>query len=262
MTDDVPRRGGRPAAGEPLLDRAFRLLGAFDDADGALTLSRLSERSGIPTSTTLRLAQRLVGLRALERRHDGTYTIGLRMLELAALAPRGHGLRAVALPHLEELHRVTGHHVQLAVRDGDAAVIIERLTARDAAPVLYSVGGRVPLCATSLGHVLLAYAPAPFRNAYLAREHVLEPEGEVIAAAALRSGIACVRLRGAVQFTRPLPTPATSVAAPIRDAPDEVVAALSVLGPGPGRISAALEETVIAAAHAVSRDLRASRSAA
>ncbi|WP_437083456.1 IclR family transcriptional regulator domain-containing protein [Streptomyces sp. enrichment culture] len=67
------------------------------------------------------------------------------------MAPRGHGLRAAALPCMEELHRVTGQHILLAVRDGDEAVLVERLSARDSAEVKYRVGGRLPLTGTGIG---------------------------------------------------------------------------------------------------------------
>lgn len=128
-------------------------------------------------------------------------------------------------------------------------------------PVLYHAGKNVPLFATSFGRVLLAYTTPEFRRAYLAREHVLEPEGKTVDAAELADSISRVRLRGFAQMTRPIPSLATSVAAPIRDASGDVVAALSVLGPGAGPAPASLEEAVIAATRAISRDLRAARSA-
>ena len=51
-------RGKRPPKGEPVVDRALSLLSAFDAGQRRLTLAELSRRSGIPVSTTLRLATR------------------------------------------------------------------------------------------------------------------------------------------------------------------------------------------------------------
>ncbi|MGA9832262.1 MAG: helix-turn-helix domain-containing protein, partial [Trebonia sp.] len=45
-------RGKRPPEGEPVVDRAFSLLAAFDAAHRRLTLRELSRRSGIPVSST------------------------------------------------------------------------------------------------------------------------------------------------------------------------------------------------------------------
>ena len=93
-------RGKRPPEGEPVVDRALSLLSAFDAGRRRLSLAELSRRSGMPASTTLRLATRLVSWGALERDEQRRYCIGLRLLEVASLAPRGHGLRQVALPFM------------------------------------------------------------------------------------------------------------------------------------------------------------------
>ena len=111
-------KGRKPAHGEPVLDRAFRILTAFGPADRALSLTALSLRADLPKPTALRLARKLTQWGALERTDDGSYAIGLRLLEVASLAPRGHGLREVALPYMEDLLHATGQHVILAVRDG------------------------------------------------------------------------------------------------------------------------------------------------
>jgi DNA-binding IclR family transcriptional regulator len=95
-------RGKRPARGEPVVDRAFALL-----AWGAL-----------------------------ERGADGRFSIGVRLWEVASLAPRGQGLKQVALPFMGDLEQVTREHVLLAVSDGDDALLVERLSGHRAVPVL------------------------------------------------------------------------------------------------------------------------------
>lgn len=251
----TPRRGHRPAVGEPVLDRAFRLLDAFADDETILTLTELSRRTGIPLSSTLRLAQHLGRLGALERRSDGSFSIGLRMLEYAALAPRGHGLRAIALPYMEDLHRATAQHVQLAVRENDEGVIVERLSATGAGKVLYHVGGRIPLHGTGLGLVLLAYSRPEFQDAYLRRELILEPEQTALDAADLRSRLTSVRASGVAFMSRMLPEPATSLSAPIFDRAGECAAAISVLGADGSIDTRMLQPAVVAIARAITRDL-------
>src|SRR4051794_29974910 len=135
-------RGRRPPQGDPVVDRAFALLAAFDAGHRSLTLGELSRRSGIPTSSTLRLAGRLQAWGALERGADGRFTIGLRLWEVASLAPRGQGLKQVALLFMGALEEVTRQHVLLAVREGNEALLVERLSAHGAMAVLYRVGGR------------------------------------------------------------------------------------------------------------------------
>jgi DNA-binding IclR family transcriptional regulator len=136
------------------------LLDLYSHSHSAYTLSELSRLAGLPLSTTHRLVGELARWGALERGTDGRYRIGLRLVELGALCPRGTGLRDVALPYMEDLYEATHQNVQLAVRDGLDGVYIERIAGRHAVPVLTRIGAHWPLHATGVGLVLLAYAPA------------------------------------------------------------------------------------------------------
>ena len=68
-----------------------------------------------------------------------------------------------------DLAEATHQHVLLAVRDGNDALLVERLSSRTAMPVLYRVGGRLPLHSTGVGLILLAFADAEFQDGYLRR---------------------------------------------------------------------------------------------
>ncbi|WP_243715982.1 IclR family transcriptional regulator [Actinomadura darangshiensis] len=243
-----------PKAGEAVIDRAFAVLSAFDADHRVLPLTRLAQRTGLPRSTALRLARKLTEAGALERLDDGRYVIGLRLLEIASLAPRGHGLRAVAMPYLEDLFHVTRQHIVLAVRDGAEALLVERLSAHDAGPALYRVGGRMPLARTGVGLVLLAHAPADVQEQILGR---FEPGHDVDGmrtAEDLRRVLAEVRRGGYAIASQAEPRPHTTVAAPVRDA-DGVVAAVSVVAPSMDFDAAVYVPAVRAAARAISREM-------
>ncbi|MFK0120377.1 IclR family transcriptional regulator [Streptomyces sp. NPDC090994] len=234
-------RSGRPPRGEPILERAFRVLGAFAEAGEGLPLHTLAARAGLPKSTTSRIAAQLTGAGALERLDNGDFVVGLQLLEIASLAPRGHGLRAAALPFMEELHRVTGQHILLAVRDGDEAVLVERLSARDSAEVKYRVGGRLPLTGTGIGIALLAHAPERVREEALADANDAE---------LLRRLMAAVRTEGVCAMTVPNPLPSgpatmSTVAAPILDRRGDALGALSLVAPGEGGTRAAAARTAL-----------------
>ncbi len=253
-------RGHRPPQGDPVVDRALSLLAAFDAAHRSLTLGELSRRTGIPTSSTLRLASRLVAWGALERDDDGRFTVGLRLWEVASLAPRGHGLRQVAMPFMGDLEEVTRQHVLLAVRDGTEALLVERLSSHQAMEVLYRVGGRLPLHSTGVGLVLLAFADSGFQESLLAEPLVHQPENVPVSAAALRRTLAEIRRDGLATFRRRAPEPLVSVAAPIFGADDRVSAALSVVVPQENAEPRLLGPAVRTAARAISRGLGARRS--
>jgi DNA-binding IclR family transcriptional regulator len=244
-------RGRKPQSGEPVLDRAFRLLRCFDGAP--MTLTELSAHSGTPLSTTLRLVRQLVTIGALERDDEGRYAIGLTLLEMASLAPRGHGLRAVAMPFMEDLHRATGNHVLLAVRVGYDAMIIERLSSRNAGRILYRIGERVPLQSTGVGLVLLAHAEPELQEAVLARHLTLEPEHAAISSVELRKKLARVRQEGSATNSRSVPEPATSVAAPIFGPGNTAIAAISVVAATGSLDPEAMRPAVMTVARAISR---------
>ncbi|SDS11124.1 IclR family transcriptional regulator [Microterricola viridarii] len=228
----APTRGKRPPRGEPVIDRALSLLNCFSDDRRELSLGELSARSGIPLSSTLRLAQGLLKWGALERLPGGDFVIGVRLWEVASLAPRGHGVREIALPFLEDLYEVSRHHVLLAVQDGREAILIERLSSRRAPAVAYRLGGRLPLRSTAVGRVLLAAQPTPEREATLAlpldEDFQVENLGSI---EALRLELKDVARLGYSVVRRTQPSHTISLAAPVFGANRQVAAAVSILAP-------------------------------
>lgn len=253
MDGQTQIRGRRPANGEAVLDRAFRLLSCFGPGTVSLSLTSLAARTGLPKATASRLAHKLVELGALERSAGGDFVIGLRLLEVASLAPRGHGLRETALPFLEDLHHATGQHVLLAVRDGNEAILVERLSERGAGRVLYRVGGRMPLHSTGVGLALLAHAPAEVQEEVAAGDLVQMPENIRLSPNDLRSRLAGVRTDGVAIVSRPQPEPMTSVAAAVIDRHRTVLGAISVVTRSARVEAAILIPAVIAVARSISR---------
>ncbi|MCC8908926.1 MULTISPECIES: IclR family transcriptional regulator [unclassified Curtobacterium] len=229
--------------------RAFAILGCFDDRHPTLTLSELARRCGLPVNSTLRIARSLVAEGALERRADGRFTIGLRLYELSSLAPRGVGLRQASLPYLQDLHDLTGQHAMLSVREGDEAVLVERVSPkRGTRSVDYRVGGRMPLAATGGGLVLLAFAPDEVQERAITTFDVRTSVDEVTSAVELRRYLSAVRRTGAAVGSQRSPRALVAAGAPIRDA-SGVVAALSIVMPA----GHAEPSTVVPALHACAR---------
>lgn len=250
-------RGKRPPEGEPVVDRAFSLLAAFDAGHRRLTLRELSKRSGIPVSSALRLAGRLMAWGALERDQDGRYSIGLRLLEVASLAPRGHGLRQVALPFMSDLAAVTQQHVQLAVREGLEATLVERFSSHSSVPVRYRVGGKIPLHCTGMGLALLAFAPVEVQEEALSHPLLSEPDQQLIPPAVLRRTLAEVRRERLAVYRRLETEPMVAVAAPIFGEQQVAIAAIGVVLPERVAQPRRLGYAVRTAAQSISRQLGA-----
>ncbi|MET0238085.1 MAG: IclR family transcriptional regulator [Kibdelosporangium sp.] len=231
------------------------MLAAFTPAAPALTLTELARRAGVTLPTAHRRAMELVAWGALERSADGKFHIGLRLWEVASLAPRGLGLREAAMPFLEDLYEVTHENVQLAVRSGLELVFVERIAGRDSVPVWTRVGGRFALHATGVGLVLLAHAPAEVQEEMLATPLQCYSPKTIVDPVRLREVLADVRRNGYAISDGQVTVDALSVAAPIRSADTTVVAAVSLVVRASEADPAVLAPLVQTAARAISRSL-------
>lgn len=244
-----------PVPSVSLSGRVLDVLGVFRADCPELTLSEISRRSGLPLSTSHRIVGQLASRGMLERSANGTYHIGLRLWEIASLAPRGLRLREIALPYMEDLCLATRENVQLAVREGAELVFIERLAGRDAVPVLTRVGGRFALHATGVGLVLLAYAPPEIQEQVLQGSLESWTPKTITSQAQLRRILADVRQNGCSLSDRQVTMDSLSVGAPIRADGDEVIAALSIVVHYDGAEPRTLAAAVRAAARGISRSL-------
>jgi DNA-binding IclR family transcriptional regulator len=239
--------------------RAFGVLEAFSPATPALTLSEIARRAALPLTTVHRLVGELCAAGALERDRDGTYRIGLRLWEIASLAPRGIPLREAALPFLEDLYEVTHENAQLGVREGQDVVYIERIAGRRAVGVLTRVGGRFPLHASGIGLVLLAHAPESVQRKVLDGPLQRFTQYTITDPARLERVLAQVRRDGVAISDRQVTDDAISVAAAVTDSSGQVIAALSVVAKAGGTAAARLAPAVRAAALGTSRALSTRR---
>lgn len=251
----MARRGRPIGATGPVLTRALRLLDAFGPACPEMTLSQIARSAGVPLSTAHRLLGELVDWGALEKDESGRYRIGLRLWELAALAPRGTGLRERALPFLEDLCQISRENAQLAVREGTEVVFVERIAGSGAVPVLTRVGGRFALTATGVGLVLLAHAPSDVQEEVLAGPIERYTELTVTDPARLRGMLADVRVNGFSISDRQVTTDALSVGAPVYDGRRQVIAAVSLVVHHGSASPHALAPLVRTSARAISRAL-------
>src|SRR5918997_3224487 len=186
----------RVATGESSLARAVRILESFTPDEPELTVTEVARRAGLHLATASRIVGQLVDHGLLSRGPDREVRVGFRMWGLAARAAPTRSLREAAMPYLEDLHAVVGHHVQLAVLDGEDVIFLERLSARDAVVNFSRIAGRLPLHVSSSGTVLLAFGPQELQERVLARPLERYTDATVTSPARLRATLEQVRRQG------------------------------------------------------------------
>jgi DNA-binding IclR family transcriptional regulator len=242
-------------AGPTVTGRVAAVLGAFGTEHSAMTLSELSRRTKLPLTTVHRLTGELTRHGLLERDDEQRYRIGLRLWEIASTASRAVDLRELALPVLQDLYAATRENVQLAVLDGNEAVYLERLSGPDSVHVVTRVGTRLPVHATGVGLVLLAYAPAEVQDDVLSRPLARYTRYTVTDPRRVHRTLADIRRTGYVISDRQIETISVSVGAPVRDRSGQVVAAVSLVVAAGRTDPRAFVQPVLAAATAISRRL-------
>lgn len=68
------------------------------------------------------------------------------------------------------MYSLTGHTSQLAIRDGASSLYIDRVYGPQRVPRASRVGGRLPLHATAVGKVILAFSEPWVAEAYLTHQ--------------------------------------------------------------------------------------------
>src|SRR5262245_49953024 len=192
--------GSEVRAEEPVrsVHRAFLILSAFGPEQPRASLSQLARKSGLPVTTVSRLLTTLELLGFVRRLEDGSYGLGVRMLQLGFAARETFDIIGLAEPLLAEINRVSGENTNLAVRrDEHTFTYIRQFATRH--PVRHAswVGRTQPLAGTANGAALRGKV-GPL--GYVARRKTIEPD-------------------------------VSAVAAPVRGPGDEIVAAISVTAP-------------------------------
>jgi IclR family acetate operon transcriptional repressor len=209
------------------VQRAFSMLSAFAPERPRATLTQIAQHSGLPTTTVARLLATLEPLGFLRRFGDGSYGLGIRLLQLGFVARQTFGIIDAAEPILQELNEATGENTNLAIRaDEKHFTYVAQLLSHHAIRHTTWVGRTQPLTGTANGAALLGR---------------VGPEGYVVTRKTFEPDV-------------------TAAAAPVRGADGKIVAAVSVTGPTYRITDAKLQrfaKLVVEAAQRVSLNLGA-----
>jgi len=216
-----------------VLERSLRLLEALADGNSA-SLSDLSEKLDISSSTTFRLLATLVNYGYIEHNdRTGGYRLGLGCLELASGYLKTNDIRRIALPELVELRDLTMETIHLGILDQMEVVYLEKLENLHAIGFMGSgVGRRSHAYCTGLGKVLLADLELQEVRRHFEHIKLISFTKQTITNIDLLiQHLEQVRVQGYALDINEHEADVQCVATPIRDIEGKVVAAISVSGP-------------------------------
>jgi IclR family transcriptional regulator, pca regulon regulatory protein len=210
------------------LARGLRVIRAFSEHRRQLTISQVSQTTGLSRAAVRRCLYTLVVLGYVSE-DNHRFSLRPQVLTLGHAYLSSTPLAAVAQPYLDDVSRALGESCSAAILDGDDIVYICRSAEARILSISLFVGTRLPAYCTSMGHVLLAHLPAEALEAYLARVQLVERTGRTITSLPrLRKALEKVRNVGHALLDQELEVGLRSIAVPVADVRGTVVAAINV----------------------------------
>lgn len=229
------------------VSRGFGLLFALSESPFPMNLTELSRQTQLSKSTVQRLTFTLQNLGYLDRdKETKKFRLGQRAVLLGLSIVKHSNLRKVAFPHLEKTSKEINETVNLAILDGTEIVYVERIKTQQILNINLEVGSRLPAYCTSMGKAILAFLPEE-RLEVLLKEMKLQPQtsNTITSKEILKKELERVRRRGFATNNEELSNGLRSVAAPVRDAGGQVIAAVNIAVPST-RVRLRQLETVLA----------------
>jgi IclR family pca regulon transcriptional regulator len=225
---DKARGGKKEAMGG--LAKGLEVIRAFTRERPSLTLTQVAEATQLAPATARRCLLTLEELGYVAR-HERSYVLRPRVLELGAAYLESMNVEAVTKTYLEELALETGDSAALAVLDGPDIVYVARASVRTLMRLEAHVGTRYPAFCTSMGRVLLAgLAPARLDRYFETAKFTPLTEHTVTDAKRLRALIEETRTKGYSAVEDELAYGVVAVAVPVYDQKGRVVASVNSSG--------------------------------
>ena len=217
------------ATTETVLGKTMAILTAFTAEDRVLTLAELTRRTRLHKATTHRLCRELVEHRLLDKAGGG-YRLSLGLFELGMRASEGRSLAELAIPFLQDLYERTHETVHLGVRHSFEVVYVVKIGGHRPVRSPSRLGGRMPMHCTAIGKVLLANSEPEVVRQVLAGPLERRTPHTIVAPGMLQRQLQTIVEQG-VAFEHEESAPGVvCVAAPVFDADDRAVAAMSITG--------------------------------
>jgi IclR family pca regulon transcriptional regulator len=210
------------------LARGLQVIEAFDAAQEPQTLSQLSMNVGLSRGSTRRLLLTLEHLGYVGSA-DGRFFLLPRTLRLGHAFLSSQPIWQLTRPYLEKLVAETGESSSIAILDDIDIVYVARAAARRLVNDTIGIGTRFPAYANSMGKILLAVLGEKELKQRISKMNLRKiTEHTIVDRDELFKEIQRVRKNGWATNDQEMQLGLRSIAVPLRDADDKVVAALNL----------------------------------
>lgn len=241
------------------LARGLSVIRAFDAQHPRQTLTDVAKVTGLTRATARRFLLTLNELGYV--RTDGSlFWLTPQVLDLGYSYLSSLSLPEIAGPHLEKLSATVHESSSVSILDGGDIVYVARVPVSRIMTVSITIGTRFPATVTSMGRAILAQLTPAELTDFLAAHPLPTLTTHTLASAdALRLELDSVRRNGYALVDQELEAGLRSLAAPIRDRDEKVVAAVN-LSTQAGRytideVRATMVGPLLDCARAISADL-------
>jgi IclR family acetate operon transcriptional repressor len=235
------------------VEKALDVLFHLHAAGRAQSLGAIAAALALPKSSAHRLLASLARRGLVDRDADGRYQPGIALVALGLGALERAPVVRAARPVLEEEARALGHTLFLTALRGGAITVLDKVEGPGFLRAAPQIGATVPVHATAVGRLHLAYEPerVPLPSGPLERfTERTRADGDAIAAEVERArtqGFAENReewMRGLVVIAAPVLVGGRLVASLAVGAPSAAVPVAQVAGIGARLLAAARQVAV------------------
>jgi DNA-binding IclR family transcriptional regulator len=245
-------------SGAQSVERALSVLRCIADAGGDVGVSEIAARTGLSVSTAHRLVQalRVAGIVAQDEQTE-RYHLGPGAVALGRRAEARLGYDRL-LPHLRELGARTGESISVGTRVGTEMLVVLHVDSPHPLRFDQTPGSRVPIHASAIGKVLLAFSEDPESEIRALGPLAKVTEATLTDPAKLLQDVLTTRRRGWSINDGERDVGVRTIAAPLLGPDGTAWAGVAIQGPAArlpdGRVEelgGALAETAAAMSHAV-----------
>lgn len=230
------------------LARGLAVIHAFTNQQRTLTISKISQRTGLARAAVRRYLHTLTSLGYVVTQDGCRFSLLPKVVTLGHAYLSATPLAAIAQPHLDALAERVGDGCSLAVLDGVDIFYIARANSSPVMSPRFNVGGRLPAHCTSIGRVLLAsLAPEALEERLTEVRFVAYTARTIASPEAFREYLQEVRVKRFAIADQQLEAGFRSIAVPVRERGGAVVAGINVIVPVGRAAVAQMESRYLAA---------------